>query len=142
LRKIIFLLTIILIFFTAANSFAFVTKGQDCSKCHKLKKDEASALLKELIPGVKILTIRTIPVRSMWEVVLQTNGRKELVYIDFSKKYLLSGSLIDIKGKKNLSQDRLADINKVNVSQIPLKDALVMGDKNAKHKVIVFDDPE
>ncbi len=142
MRKIIFLLTIILIFFTAANSFAFVTKGQDCSKCHNLKKDEASALLKELIPGVKILTIRTIPVRSMWEVVLQTNGRKELVYIDFSKKYLLSGSLIDIKGKKNLSQDRLADINKVNVSQIPLKDALVMGDKNAKHKVIVFDDPE
>jgi len=142
LRKIIFLLTIILIFFTAVNSFAFVTKGQDCSKCHNLKKDEASALLKELIPGVKILTIRTIPVRSMWEVVLETNGRKELVYIDFSKKYLLSGSLIDIKGKKNLSQDRLADINKVNVSQIPLKDALVMGDKNAKHKVIVFDDPE
>ncbi len=142
MRKIIFLLTIILIFFIAANSFAFVTKGQDCSKCHNLKKDEASALLKELIPGVKILTIRTIPVRSMWEVVLQTNGRKELVYIDFSKKYLLSGSLIDIKGKKNLSQDRLADINKVNVSQIPLKDALVMGDKNAKHKVIVFDDPE
>ncbi|MDP2755625.1 MAG: disulfide isomerase DsbC N-terminal domain-containing protein [Nitrospirota bacterium] len=142
MRKIIFLLTIILIFFTAANSFAFVTKGQDCSKCHNLKKDEASALLKELIPGVKILTIRTIPVRSMWEVVLQTNGRKELVYLDFSKKYLLSGSLIDIKGKKNLSQDRLADINKVNVSQIPLKDAPVMGDKNAKHKVIVFDDPE
>lgn len=142
MRKIIFLLTIIHIFFTAANSFAFVTKGQDCSKCHNLKKDEASALLKELIPGVKILTVRTIPVRSMWEVVLQTNGRNELVYIDFSKKYLLSGSLIDIKGKKNLSQDRLADINKINVSQIPLKDALVMGDKNAKHKVIVFDDPE
>ena len=140
--KVFSIFATILIFFTAANSFAFVTKGQDCSKCHNLKKDEASALLKELIPGVKILTIRTIPVRSMWEVVLQTNSRKELVYIDFSKKYLLSGSLIDIKGKKNLSQDRLADINKVNVSQIPLKDALVMGDKNAKHKVIVFDDPE
>lgn len=140
--KVFSIFATILIFFTAANSFAFVTKGQDCSKCHNLKKDEAAALLKELIPGVKILTIRTIPVRSMWEVVLQTNSRKELVYIDFSKKYLLSGSLIDIKGKKNLSQDRLADINKVNVSQIPLKDALVVGDKNAKHKVIVFDDPE
>jgi len=142
LCKVFSIFATILIFFTAANSFAFVTKGQDCSKCHNLKKDEAAALLKELIPGVKILTIRTIPVRSMWEVVLQTNSRKELVYIDFSKKYLLSGSLIDIKGKKNLSQDRLADINKVNVSQIPLKDALVVGDKNAKHKVIVFDDPE
>ena len=140
--KVFSIFATILIFFTAANSFAFVTKGQDCSKCHNLKKDEAAALLKELIPGVKILTIRTIPVRSMWEVVLQTNSRKELVYIDFSKKYLLSGSLIDIKRKKNLSQDRLADINKVNVSQIPLKDALVVGDKNAKHKVIVFDDPE
>jgi len=128
--------------FPIASSYGFSTKGQDCSKCHTLKKDEVSVLLKDLIPDMKILNVRTIPVRSMWEVVLQTNGRKELVYIDFSKKYLLSGSLIDIKGKKNLSQDRLADINKVNVSQIPLKDALVMGDKNAKHKVIVFDDPE
>ena len=36
----------------------------------------------------------------------------------------------------------MAKINKVDVSQIPVKDALVVGRKDAKTKVIVFTDPE
>jgi hypothetical protein len=71
LRKIFPLLAIILLFFTAANSFAFVTKGQDCSKCHTLKKDEVSILLKDLIPNVKILNVRTIPVKCMLEHMIK-----------------------------------------------------------------------
>jgi thiol:disulfide interchange protein DsbC len=65
-----------------------------------------------------------------------------MVYIDLSKKHIISGSLVTIQGKKNLTQDRLSEINRVNVSQIPLKDALIMGNQNAKHKVVVFDDPD
>ena len=33
-------------------------------------------------------------------------------------------------------------MTKVDVSKIPLQDALVIGDKNAKNRVIVFSDPE
>jgi thiol:disulfide interchange protein DsbC len=137
----LFFITMLLIFL-ASNSFAFSMKGQDCSKCHTLKKEEASALLKELIPTAKILDIRTLPVKGIWEVDIESDNKKGMVYISFSKKYLFSGAIIEIKEKNNLTQERLSELNKVNVSQIPLKDALVMGDKNAKKRIIVFTDPE
>ena len=142
MNRIFFFFAITILLFPVSHSFGFATKGQDCSKCHTLKKDEATALLKNLDQNIIVLNVRISPVKYLWEVSIKSNGNKGLVYIDLPKKHLFSGSLIEIKGKKNLTQERLSEINKVNVSQIPLKDALVMGDKNARHKVIVFDDPE
>ena len=68
--------------------------------------------------------------------------KKGLVYVDFSKKYFVSGSLFSITEKKNMTQERLSDLNRVDVSQIPLEDALVMGDPKAKIRMIAFDDPD
>ncbi len=78
----------------------------------------------------------------MWEIAVESKGQKAVTYVDFSKKYLISGSLIDIKTKSNLTQERFLEINKTDVSKIPLDDALLMGDKNAKNRVIVFTDPD
>ena len=36
---------------------AFSTKGQDCSKCHTLKKDEAATLLKKFDQNIKVLGV-------------------------------------------------------------------------------------
>ncbi len=52
------------------------------------------------------------------------------------------GSLISIKERKNLTQERFAELNKVDVSQIPLNDALVMGGQKARIRVISFHDPD
>jgi thiol:disulfide interchange protein DsbC len=126
----------------ASDSFAFSTKGQDCSKCHTLKKDEAATLLKTFDQNIKVLAVGIGSVKYLFEVTVESNGKKGIVYVDFPKKRLFSGSLFQIQGKKNLTQDRLSEINKVNLSQIPLGDAVVLGDKSAKHRVIVFTDPE
>jgi thiol:disulfide interchange protein DsbC len=91
---------------------------------------------------VKILEIRPSEVKGLWEIDLESKGQKGIIYVDFSKKYVVSGSIIDIKTKANVTQDRFSSINKVDISQIPLDDALVMGDKEAKYRVIVFDDPD
>jgi thiol:disulfide interchange protein DsbC len=107
----------------------------------KLTNEDAQNALKEVIPDVKILDIRPAQIKGLWEIVIETKGRKGIVYIDFSKKYVISGSIIDLKTKANVTQDRYTEINKVDVSKIPLDDALVMGDKDAKYRVIVFDDP-
>jgi thiol:disulfide interchange protein DsbC len=141
MRKVI-LSAVIVFLLCPAFSYAFSSKGQDCSKCHTLKKEEAVTLLKGVIPNPKILDIRMTPLKAMWELDVEADGKKGIVYLDFSKKYLISGSIIEIKTKQNLTQERFSEITKVNVSQIPLKDALVMGDKNARLKVIVFDDPD
>lgn len=132
----------LLIIFAPAGSFGFSDKGQDCSKCHKLTTTEAATLLKDLIPNLKVGDVRVSPVKAMWELVIEANNKKGIVYVDFSKKHFVSGSIVLIKEKKNLTQERFEDINRVDVSQIPLTDAIVVGNKTAKHKVIVFTDPD
>ncbi len=126
----------------ALNSYAFETKGQECSKCHVLSKDQAGGLLKNVIPDVVVLDVRLTPVKGMWEVDFESRGRKAIVYVDFSKKHFFSGALVSVSEKKNLTQERMIELNRVDVSQIPLQDALVMGDEKARIRVIVFTDPD
>ena len=80
--------------------------------------------------------------KELWEIAVQSGERKGLLYLDSSKKYFFQGAIIDLTTKANLTQDRMSELNKIDVSMIPLDDALVMGDKEAKYKVIVFDDPD
>jgi len=142
MRKLLFSAVMALLLLPVSYSYGFSEKGQDCSKCHTLTKDEAATLLKDIGQGLKVLEILMSPIKGMWEVDVDAGGKKGLVYVDFSKKYLVSGSIISLKGKTNLTDDRFAELTKVDVSQIPLDDALVMGEKDAKYKVVVFDDPD
>jgi thiol:disulfide interchange protein DsbC len=128
--------------FLPGYCFGFESRGQDCSKCHTLTKDEATDLLKSLFPGIRVLEVGISPAKGLWEVFSEVGSRKGIVYIDFSKNYVFSGAIISIKEKKNLTQERFTELNKVDVSQIPLDDAIVMGDPKARIQVIVFDDPD
>lgn len=134
------LLTFILIL--PVYSYSFSEKGQDCSKCHKLTTAEAANILKDLIPNLKVLNVKISPIKGLWELTIESNNRKGIIYVDFTKKHFVSGSILNIAEKRNLTQERFEEINRVDVSQIPLNDAIVVGNKNAKHKVIVFTNPD
>ena len=142
MRSRLLCFTVWLLFMPLSYGYGFSDKTETCSKCHILKSDEAFILMKDIIPSLKILDIRTGPFKGVWEVDVEGGGKKGVAYIDFSKKYAISGGIIDIKGRRNLTQERLTEINRVNVAQVPLSDALVIGDRSAKHKIIVFDDPD
>jgi thiol:disulfide interchange protein DsbC len=141
-RKLLPFLFVLFWLIPSGYSHGFESRGQDCSKCHTLTNDEARELLKGIFPDIKILDIKASPAKGFWEVFSEAGKKKGLVYVDFSKKYLMLGSLISIKERKNLTQERFTELNKVDVSQIPLGDALVMGDPQAKIRVIVFHDPD
>jgi len=40
------------------------------------------------------------PSRALWEVFAESGGKKGIIYVDLSKKYLIMGSLISIAEKK------------------------------------------
>ncbi len=142
MRKILFLAVALSILQYASNSYGFSSKGENCSKCHTLKKEEAAALIKLIDPNIKILNIKLTPLKSLWEIDVESGGKKAVVYLDITKKYLISGQILDIKNKKNLTQESGETLNKVDASKIPLDDAIVMGDRKAKKRVIVFTDPD
>lgn len=142
MRYVILSAVTLLLLFPAAHSYGFSNKGEDCTKCHTLKKDEAAALLKDIAPNLKVIDVKKTPLKSMWQIDIESNGKKGVIYLDITKKYLISGQIVDIRSKKNLTRAADEELNKVDASKIPLGDALVMGNKGAKKRVIVFTDPD
>lgn len=110
-------------------------------KCN-ISKEAAYNTLKGFDPRAKVVGVQQSPVKGLCEVSLEVGGKKVLVYIDASKKNLVLGSIVDVKTKVNLTQQRMTDMNRVDTSKIPLDDALILGKADAKYKVIVFDDPD
>jgi thiol:disulfide interchange protein DsbC len=124
------------------HASAFDKCGQACDKCHTLSVDQAKELFKQLGPNIDILGVHAGPIKGLWEVDIDAGGRKSVVYVDFSKKKVIAGNIVDIKTKTSYTQESLQKINKVDFASIPLGNSVVMGDKDAKYKIIVFDDPE
>ena len=111
-----------------------------CSSCHSLTQKEAGTILGPLVDKVNKVEFAEIP--GMWMVEVEKGPNKLPVYIDFSKKYVLSGNVIRLADMGDVTQERAARMNKVDTARIPLDDALLLGRKEAKTRVIVFTDPE
>lgn len=124
------------------NTYSIDTCNHNCISCHQISNNDVRNLLKESISDVNILEVRPAQVKGLWEIAIETKGQKGIAYVDFSKKYIVAGSILNIETKTNLTGERLYNINKIDPSQIPLDRALLMGDKNATKKVIIFTDPE
>ncbi len=137
---ILYVLLTLSITFLCSTVFAFSEKG-NCKTCHKLTVSEAQQLLSGG-PDLKVTDVVDSPLKGLWEVNFESQGRKGLVYIDYTKKFILAGNIFSSSSKENLTQERLSYLNRVDISRIDLKDALVLGNKGAKYKVIVFDDPD
>ncbi len=147
MRKItlLFILGVFLVLSVNGTANAFPEGGKDCTKCHTLNAEQAKEVLKELIPDVTILGVQNGPINGLWEVGMESAGKKSILYIDYSKKNIIAGNIFGIKTKTNYTQIAFEKINppvKIDYSAIPLENSLVMGDKNAKYKIIVFDDPD
>lgn len=128
------------------DSYAMGGHELNCEKCHSLSADNVQDIMKKLrAPNAKILNIQMSPVKGFWEVSIEDKGRYGVVYIDFSKKYLLGGPVIDVNAGIDMTRQRIDELNKsrrVDLSRIPLGDALVLGNEKAAKKVIVFTDPD
>ena len=132
----------LLAIFIFSNTYCSNASDQKASSCSQIKKDDLLPQLKNLAPNIDILEIGPAPIEGLCELAIETNGRKAIIYTDPATKYIISGSILEIATKTNLTQERLIDLNRVDVSQIPLDNAILMGDKEAKYRVIVFSDPD
>lgn len=113
---------------------------KECTECHTLNVEEAQKILGGMVDNV--IAVVPGPFPGAWEVDVEKDGKKVPLYLDYSGKYLFSGQVIRMSDRKNLTGVRYTDLNRVDVSAIPLNDAVVYGNPRAKHRVIVFDDPD
>jgi thiol:disulfide interchange protein DsbC len=95
--------------------------------------------LKERIPDLpKIVSISKTPINGLYEVLLEDN---DIYYADASGNYLVQGSLIDTRTKRNLTEERSEKLNAIAFSSLPLKDAITIVRGNGQRKLAVFEDP-
>lgn len=111
-----------------------------CANCHSLDQAEAETLLQGLVD--RVLAVRNGAVPGFYELDLEKGGNKMPVYLHYSKRYLVTGDVVDLQTRQSLTKERFIDLNRVDVASIPIDDAVVIGDPKAPVKVIVFDDPE
>ena len=138
-----FLAVLIGLLFCAHNAFAMSADGcgaGSCADCHSITREEAKQLLGDLVDRVNHVDFAEVP--GLWVAEVEKDRNKLPVYIDFSKKYLVSGNVIRLDDRENVTRQRSARMNRVDVSRIPLEDALLLGKPSARTKVIVFTDPE
>lgn len=125
-----------------------------CSDCHSLDLQEATRLLEKGVD--RVLKVEFAEVPGLWLVEVEKDKQQFPVYLDYSKKYVLAGNVFRLADGQNLTQQRLAKTNgaapaqpapaappkKVDLSRVPLDDALLLGKAAAKKKVVVFTDPQ
>ena len=107
-----------------------------------LTKESVKEVLKDLAPDVNVLSVEKSPVEGLWEVIASSGGNKAVLYLDSARKYLVQGAIVNLTTKVNLTQEKLDDINKVDVSKVPLEGSLIVGDPKAKNRIFVFTDPD
>jgi thiol:disulfide interchange protein DsbC len=78
------------------------------------------------------------PVPGLYEV--RVNGF-QIYYTDEQGNYLLQGNLIDVKARKNLTEERVEKLSEVAFDKLPMKDAIKIVRGNGKRKLAVFEDP-
>jgi thiol:disulfide interchange protein DsbC len=84
----------------------------------------------------KIDEIRKAPMPGLYEV--RINGF-EIFYTDEQGNYLLQGNLIDVKARRNLTEERVEKLSEVAFDKLPVKDAFTIVRGNGKRKLAVFE---
>ncbi len=104
-----------------------------------LDKEAVIKILSGIQGDVESVAATDIP--GILQVNMKMQGKIYPLYIDSTGTYLFSGNIILIKNRVNLTEEAYKALNPVDVSAIPLDDALTLGAADNKRPIIVFTDP-
>ena len=92
--------------------------------------------LTQQFPGAQISSIKKTPYSGLYEVYLDG----QLVYLDAKAQYVITGDVIDLKNRANLTQARLNQLQAIKWDSLPLANALKTVKGNGARKLVVFSD--
>jgi len=117
-----------------ALTLSLSAQAQDSALQTSLRK-----ILAERLPALaKIDEISKTPLPGIFEI--RING-SDIYYTDAEGNYLIQGSLIDLKQKRNLTEERIEKLSAIEFDNLPLKNAFTQVRGNGKRKLAIFADP-
>ncbi len=111
----------------------------NCPSPEKLKKNLSSLFANR---NFTIVSVKESPVAGLCEVIIQGPGSKKLTYVDASGKYLVVGRIIDLKAKKDLTQERVMDLNRLKPAQLQELEKLVAFEVGKGPSFFLVTDPD
>jgi thiol:disulfide interchange protein DsbC len=95
------------------------------------------SLAERLASLPKVDEVKLSPMPGLWEIRIGN----EIRYTDATGSYLIEGELIDLRTRKNLTEERVTKLQTVDFGSLPLKDAVVWKTGDGKRRIAIFSDP-
>ncbi len=99
--------------------------------------DKLKATLQTRLADVTIKSVTKSPIAGLYEVNLGT----QIIYSDANGDYLMLGDMVDAKTRKNLTEARLSETNRIDFASLPFANAVKVVKGNGARKIAVFSDP-
>ena len=101
-------------------------------------ENEIRQSMQNKFPNIgKLEHIVKTPYAGLYEIVVDD----QLLYTDAQGQYLFDGNMIDIKNRRNVTEDRRRQLFAIDFDQLPLDLALKKVKGNGKRKLAIFTDP-
>ncbi len=98
-----------------------------------------AAKLQKQFPEFSIDGIRPSGVQGIVEVLF---GGSRIVYSDTAGEHIFNGHLFDVEAHRDLTDERLEEVTRVDIKQLPLADAFDVVHGSGKRQIYVFEDPD
>src|ERR1700759_3525344 len=102
-------------FRVAAAALAIAAVALGCSAQADQTTDKLKATLQSRLSEATIKSVTKSPIAGIYEVNLGT----QIVYSDANGDYLMLGDLVDAKTRKNLTEARLSETNRIDFASLP-----------------------
>jgi thiol:disulfide interchange protein DsbC len=95
--------------------------------------------LAERLPQLPAINeVSKTPLPGLYEIRVNDN---EIYYTDAEGHYLIQGHLIDVRQKRNLTEERVDKLLAIDFKSLPFKDAFTVVRGNGQRKMAIFSDP-
>lgn len=119
--------------------------SMECAKCHTLSAKEAGELL--AFTGAKVRSVKPAPSHGLYEILFEKDGGIGVVFIDYGKKHLVQGTVLDLKSRelvlaheKEIPKPK--QFSGADPATIPAKHAFVIGNPKGEKQIYIFTDPD
>jgi thiol:disulfide interchange protein DsbC len=122
------------------TKFALLLATGLIASCVGAQNSVEATIKKNIEPrlgGAKIDSIKETPYGGLYE--LRVAG--DIMYTDKKGEYLMIGHVYDAKTTRDLTSERIQEINKIKFSDLPLISAIKQVKGDGKRVIAVFEDP-
>ena len=106
--------------------------------------DEAAVrrlIEQKLRAGGMIESIRRAPFADLYEVVLRAPDGPQIFYVDSGATVIITGSVIDARSGRNLTEERQRKLDAIKWESLPLQWAITTVRGTGRRKIAILSDP-